>query len=81
MIYGEEVSVMLTLLICIAAIWFFGKLVWFGIRASWGMLKMVVTIVFALGAVALMVYLGFFIIVLVFLGGGWLLMRFREMRI
>ncbi len=58
---------MLTLLFAVCMIWFFGKLFLFGLKATWGITKFLVTIVLLpliliIMAVSGMLYVAFFIL-------------------
>ena len=61
---------MLSLLFTICMFWVFGKLLWFGIKATWGISKILLTVVFfplilvgmALGG---MIYLAFVILLII----------------
>ncbi len=61
---------MLSLLFTICMFWVFGKLLWFGIKATWGISKILLTVVFfplilvgmALGG---MIYLAFIILLII----------------
>lgn len=61
---------MLSLLFTICMFWVFGKLLWFGIKAAWGISKILLTVVFfplilvgmALGG---MIYLAFIILLII----------------
>ena len=59
---------MLTLLFAVCIIWFFGKLFLFGLKATWGITKFLLTIVLLpfvliIMAVSGMFYIAFFILI------------------
>ena len=59
---------MLTLLFAVCMIWFFGKLFLFGLKATWGITKFLLTIVLLpfvliIMAVSGMFYIAFFILI------------------
>lgn len=61
---------MLSLLFTICMFWVFGKLLWFGVKAAWGISKILLTVVFfplILVAMALggMIYLAFIILLII----------------
>lgn len=58
---------MLSLLFVIGMIWIFGKLFFFGLKATWGITKFLVTIVLLPLALIIMAVSGFFYIAFVIL--------------
>lgn len=58
---------MLSLLFAIGMIWIFGKLFFFGLKATWGITKFLVTIVLLPLALIIMAVSGFFYIAFVIL--------------